>query len=147
MIVDTHTHLYDEDFSVDFDEVIQRARAAGVCKCIMPAIDIASYDPMIQTESRLAGFAYATIGLHPTSVKGDWERELDFVKGEFARRDYCAVGEIGLDGYWSRDFMENHYLAKASGTELQIDTVYVRTTKAPYTATQDDMVSDDWQTA
>lgn len=106
MIVDTHTHLYDEDFSVDFEEVIQRAKAAGVCKCIMPAIDIASYDPMIRTESSLKDFAYATIGLHPTSVKEDWERELDFVKGEFSGRDYCAVGEIGLDGYWSRDFMD-----------------------------------------
>lgn len=106
MIIDTHTHLYDEDFKGDFDDVIQRAREAGVYKCIMPAIDIASYDPMIMTEAKLEGFAYATIGLHPTSVKEDWERELDFVREQFYRRDYCAVGEIGLDGYWSRDFME-----------------------------------------
>jgi TatD DNase family protein len=106
MIIDTHTHLYDADFRDDFDEVVLRAKSAGVCKCIMPAIDISSFDDMCATEQTLAGFAYATIGLHPTSVKENWREELDFVKGEFARRDYCAVGEIGLDGYWSRDFIE-----------------------------------------
>ncbi|MBO7321179.1 MAG: TatD family hydrolase [Bacteroidales bacterium] len=106
MIIDTHTHLYDADFRTDFDDVVLRARDAGVCKCIMPAIDISSFDDMCATERALEGFAYATIGLHPTSVKENWREELDFVKGEFARRDYCAVGEIGLDGYWSRDFIE-----------------------------------------
>lgn len=106
MIIDTHTHLYDADFRADFDDVVLRARDAGVCKCIMPAIDISSFDDMCATERALEGFAYATIGLHPTSVKENWQEELDFVKGEFARRDYCAVGEIGLDGYWSRDFIE-----------------------------------------
>lgn len=106
MIVDTHTHLYDGDFNGDFESVIQRAREAGVFKCIMPAIDISSYEEMVRTEERLPGFAYATIGLHPTSVKGDWEAELKFVRENLAGRSFCAVGEIGLDGYWSREFME-----------------------------------------
>lgn len=106
MTIDTHTHLYDADFRADFDEVVLRARGAGVCKCIMPAIDISTFDDMCAAERALEGFAYAAIGLHPTSVKENWREELDFVKGEFARRDYCAVGEIGLDGYWSRDFIE-----------------------------------------
>lgn len=105
MIIDTHTHLYDEDFREDFDSVVTRAREAGVYKCIMPGIDSSSYGDMCEVEKRLAGFAYSAIGLHPTSVKGDWEEELDFVKREFAGRRFCAVGEIGLDGYWSREFM------------------------------------------
>lgn len=106
MIIDTHTHLYDGDFNQDFESVVQRAKEVGVFKCIMPAIDISSYDAMIRREDSLRGFAYATIGLHPTSVKGDWERELSFVREKLATRSYCAVGEIGLDGYWSREFME-----------------------------------------
>lgn len=106
MIIDTHTHLYDSEFAADFDSVLGRAKGAGVCKCIMPSIDISSFEDMCRTEKSLPEFAYATIGVHPTSVKGDWRRELDFVKGEIDRRWYCAVGEIGLDGYWSRDFME-----------------------------------------
>ena len=105
MIIDTHTHLYDEDFREDFDSVVTRAKEAGVYKCIMPGIDSSSYGDMCEVEKRLAGFAYSAIGLHPTSVKGDWEEELDFVKREFAGRRFCAVGEIGLDGYWSREFM------------------------------------------
>ncbi len=106
MIIDTHTHLYDADFNEDFEAVISRARDAGVCKCIMPGIDISCYEAMIRTEEKLKGFAYAAVGLHPTSVKENWREELDFVKSCFGEREYCAVGEIGLDGYWSREFME-----------------------------------------
>lgn len=106
MIIDTHTHLYDPEFSVDFESVLSRAQSAGVYKCIMPSIDISSFEDMCRVERSLPGFAYATIGVHPTSIKGDWRRELDFVKSEIDKRGYCAVGEIGLDGYWSRDFIE-----------------------------------------
>jgi TatD DNase family protein len=106
MIIDTHTHLYDSDFKEDFDSVVSRAKEAGVCKCIMPAIDMSSYDDMVTAEGKLGGYAYATIGLHPTSVKENWEEELDFVVQKLAQREFCAVGEIGLDGYWSREFME-----------------------------------------
>lgn len=106
MIIDTHTHLYDEAFNADFESVISRAKQVGVAKCIMPAIDISSYESMIKVESLLSGFAYSTIGLHPTSVNDTWERELSFVKETLSSRDFCAIGEIGLDGYWSRDFIE-----------------------------------------
>lgn len=106
MIIDTHTHLYDEDFSEDFGQVIQRAKGIGVCKCIMPSVDLSTYDRMCETERQLEGFAYPTIGLHPTSVKSDWENELQFMKERLKERDFCAVGEIGLDGHWSREYME-----------------------------------------
>lgn len=111
MIIDTHTHLYDADFLSDFDQVLLRARNNGVCKCILPAIDASVYDDMIKVEEKLPGFAYATIGVHPTSIKEDWIQELDFVKRRIFERDYCAVGEIGLDGYWSREFMEQQKVA------------------------------------
>lgn len=105
MIIDTHSHLYDEAFLPDFDSVVERAKGIGVAKCIMPAIDISSYNSMVDTENRLKGFAYSTIGLHPTSVNGRWEEEFIFVKDTLSKRDFCAIGEIGLDGYWSREFM------------------------------------------
>jgi TatD DNase family protein len=110
MIIDTHTHLYDADFQEDFEAVINRAKDAGVCKCIMPGIDMACHEAMVRTGMMLKGFAYAAVGLHPTSVKDNWKEELDFVKRCFGEGEYCAVGEIGLDGYWSRDFMDEQKL-------------------------------------
>lgn len=120
MIIDTHTHLYDSGFSEDFASVIERAKGAGVAKCIMPAIDISSFEDMCRTEEMLPGFAYAAIGLHPTSVKEDWKRELDFVREEIGRRQYCAVGEIGLDGYWSREFMEEQKIVFYEQVKLAV---------------------------
>lgn len=106
MIIDTHTHLYDAEFLSDFTDVVNRAKEAGVTKCIMPAIDISCYEEMVRTEGLLEGFAFATIGLHPTSVNENWEKELDFVREKLSSRNFCAIGEIGLDGYWSRDFIQ-----------------------------------------
>lgn len=105
-LIDTHTHLYDESFSEDFDQMIQRAKDVGVCKVILPGIDISAFDSMIKCAERLPGFAYPAIGLHPTSVKEDWREELDFVIDNIDKYSFCAVGEIGIDGYWSKTFIE-----------------------------------------
>ena len=107
MLVDSHCHIYDEAFRDDFDEVLSRAREAGVECVVMPAIDRASHPVLLEAAGLLEGFAYPCAGLHPTSVKEDWMEELDFVREELAGgRRYVAVGEIGLDGYWSRDFIK-----------------------------------------
>lgn len=103
-LIDTHSHIYDEAFKGDFQEVVARAKDAGVVACVMPGIDISCYDDMIQTEDRLEGFAYSCIGLHPTSVGENWKEELDFVHQHIGDRPFKAVGEIGLDQYWSNDF-------------------------------------------
>lgn len=105
MIIDTHTHIYDSDYSTDFDQMILRAKSAGVIGCIMPGIDSTCYSDMMDCARKLPGFAFPAIGLHPTSVKDDWEDELSFVEQKMASEKFAAVGEIGLDGYWSRDFM------------------------------------------
>ncbi|MFA7116988.1 MAG: TatD family hydrolase [Bacteroidales bacterium] len=105
-MIDTHTHLYDEAFKKDFDEVIAKIKAAGIDKCIFPGIDIENHQPMMDCVKKLPGFAFPAIGLHPTSVKEDWKKELDFVKNEIDKNKYYAVGEIGLDLHWSKDFLE-----------------------------------------
>ena len=106
MLTDTHCHLYDEAFRDDFDAVLSRAREAGVEACVMPGIDRASYDALVAVADALPGFAFPCIGLHPTSVSETWEEELAFVKEHFADRRWYAVGEIGLDEYWSKDFVK-----------------------------------------
>lgn len=106
--IDTHLHLYDEAFDSDRDEAIMRMRRAGVEKCILPAIDRSSFERQSSLAKAHKGFMWQAIGLHPTSVKENWKAELQFVKDELDRHraDYVAIGEIGLDGYWSKDFME-----------------------------------------
>ena len=106
MIVDTHCHLYDEAFRPDFDDVLTRAREAGLEACVMPGIDRSCHESLVAMADALPGFAFPCIGLHPTSVSETWEEELAFVKEHLADRRWYAVGEIGLDEYWSKDFVK-----------------------------------------
>ncbi len=107
--IDTHVHLYDEAFDADRDETLERMKSAGVEYCIFPAIDKENYMRQTAVAAKYRGYVYEAIGLHPTSVKEDWESELDFVKEKLASRvsdnPYIAVGEIGIDGYWSKEFI------------------------------------------
>ena len=105
--VDTHTHPYDEAFDLDRDQAMQRAVSNGVERWIFPAIDSKSFAAQISLWERYKGRAFMGMGLHPTSVGEDWKDELDFALSELEKNPgrYVAVGEIGLDAYWSRDFI------------------------------------------
>ena len=113
--IDTHVHLYDEAFDIDFDETLARIRQSGVGCCIFPAIDKESWPRQSECAEKCRGFAFEAIGLHPTSVGANWMEELEFVKEKLFERNsgavengsgYVAVGEIGIDGYWSKEFIE-----------------------------------------
>lgn len=104
--IDTHTHLYDEAFDQDLDQVVGKIREAGVIRCILPAIDSASFSRQQSVASRYGDFMPQAMGLHPTSVAENWKDELDFVLEELGKGGYIAVGEIGMDGYWSKEFIE-----------------------------------------
>lgn len=104
-MIDTHTHIYEEEFSGDLLETVSRAESSGVERFVFPSIDSGSYYRMMKTADILKGKAFCGMGLHPTSVDGGWERELDFVHGKLNERRWIAVGEIGLDGHWSTEFM------------------------------------------
>lgn len=103
--IDTHAHLYDEAFAQDLDEVLLRAAEAGVAGFVLPAVDDASQDRLEETADRYPDRCFPCTGLHPTSVGADWKKELDAVERRLGQRTYHAVGEIGLDGYWSREYM------------------------------------------
>ena len=106
MLIDTHCHLYDEAFRDDFAAVLARAREAGLEACVMPGIDRSCHDALLAVADALPGFAFPCIGLHPTSVGENWQEELDSVKTHLADRPWRAVGEIGLDEYWSKEFLK-----------------------------------------
>jgi len=105
-LLDTHSHIYDEAFDADFDDVVSRAKAAGVVGLVMPGIDISSYGRLISAAERLGDYACPCIGLHPTSVAENWKEELQFVFDHVDERHFFAIGEIGLDEYWSKDFVK-----------------------------------------
>jgi TatD DNase family protein len=106
MLIDTHCHLYDEAFRDDFAAALARAREAGLEACVMPGIDRSCHDALLAVADALPDFAFPCIGLHPTSVGENWQEELDFVKTHLADRPWRAVGEIGLDEYWSKEFVK-----------------------------------------
>ena len=105
-MIDTHSHIYSEEFDSDRAEVIARAKAAGVTKIILPNVDSESLPRMLQLESEYPGYCFAAIGLHPTSVKENYAEELAIVKKELERREYIAIGEIGIDLYWDKSFLK-----------------------------------------
>ena len=106
MLIDTHTHLYSDKFSNDRDEVIQRARDAGVELAILPAVDSKSHAAMLELEAAYPDYCPAMIGLHPVSVKEDYEQELALVESELKRRKWIAIGEIGMDLYWDKSYQK-----------------------------------------
>lgn len=110
-MIDTHAHLYAEEFDSDRDAVIERAKIAGITKIILPNIDSKSLEAMLVLENAYPGYCYAAIGLHPTSVKADYQRELELVEAELKRKTYLAIGEIGIDLYWDKTYVKEQILA------------------------------------
>lgn len=102
--IDTHAHVYLQEFDGDRERVIDRSVRAGVKTIILPNIDRHSVDAMLETEERFPGVCLAAMGLHPCSVKKDYARELYHVEEWLASRPFVAVGEIGTDLYWDKTF-------------------------------------------
>ena len=120
-MIDTHSHIYAEEFDTDRDEMIQRARQAGVQQIILPNVDSESLPRMLRTEAEYPDFCYAAIGLHPTSVKTDWETEFNIIKAELQRRKYIAIGEIGIDLYWDKTFLHQQTEVLEKQLELALE--------------------------
>lgn len=111
MLIDTHTHLYSEEFDDDRTEMIQRAVDAGVKRFYIPAIDSTYTQRMMDLEKNYQNI-YLMMGLHPTSVKPEtYEQELKLVKEWLDKRDFWAVGEIGIDLYWDQSTLKEQQLA------------------------------------
>lgn len=110
ILVDTHTHIFGEAFLTDLEEVISRFQKAGVARALLPNIDSASVSDLLKT-LELSPFAKPMWGLHPCHIFANWEEELEKIYPQFAMHPAVAVGEIGLDFYWSRDFEKEQELA------------------------------------
>ena len=102
---DTHTHLYDEAFASEEDLAVARAVEAGVTKMVLPDIDSQTRDAMLALAGRHEGTLFPCIGLHPTSVGAGWEQEMMTME-KYLDRKIWAIGEIGMDCYWSKEFIK-----------------------------------------
>ena len=105
-LIDTHTHLYVEAFDEDREQVIRSAFEAGVEHFIIPAIDSSYTERMYALEKSFPDNMHLMAGLHPCHVKENVAAELDKVKKQLQERNFCAVGEIGIDLYWDKTFLK-----------------------------------------
>ena len=128
MLIDTHAHLDGEEFRDDLDDVMARAAAAGVEKVLLPAIDLASAESVVAVCRRFPGRAYPMIGLHPEEVKADWQavlakmHELLLARRAADEHPCIAIGEVGLDYYWSREFADEQLLAFEEQVRWSVET-------------------------
>ena len=105
-IIDTHTHLYLNQYKEDVDMVIERAVEKGVDRFIFPAIDSSHLEEMHDLKKRYPENIYLMSGLHPVSVKENYKEELEIVFKSLSAHKYVAIGEIGIDLYWDKTFLK-----------------------------------------
>ena len=117
MITDTHTHLYSEQFDEDRQAMMQRALDAGVSRFFIPAIDSSYTERMLDLEKKYPNDVFLMMGLHPTSVKENYKEELALVKEWIDKRNFYAIGEIGIDLYWDKTFLPQQQ--EAFRTQIQ----------------------------
>lgn len=111
MFTDTHTHLYVQEFDADRTEVIARAQAAGVSQFVLPAIDSQTTEAMHQLKRDYPNRVHLMMGLHPTHVGSNVEKELAHVKEQLQTHSFVAVGEIGIDLYWDTSTLKQQQMA------------------------------------
>lgn len=117
-MIDTHCHLYLDEFKDDLCQVVARAKNAGVKRIFLPAIDSQSHQEVISLESNYPSFCHAMMGLHPCSVNEHWKQEMEIVERYFTERSFAAVGECGLDFYWDKTYVDEQYQALEAQIEL-----------------------------
>ena len=131
MLIDTHSHIYSEEFIHDRDEALQRAYDNGIKKIILPNIDSGSIKHMLDLSDAYPHLCYPLIGLHPTSVDEDYKEELEAVEYWLNKRKFYGIGEIGIDLYWERKFIDEqkdafrHQIRLAKSHNLPI-VIHVR---------------------
>ncbi len=115
-MIDTHAHIYANEFDHDRDLVVQRALAQGVETILLPNIDLESITPMLATQAAYPNICRAMMGLHPCYVDGNVDQTLATIHQWFSKHDFIAVGEIGIDLYWDKTFRAEQ--EKAFTTQL-----------------------------
>ena len=126
--IDTHCHLDVEEFAEDREQVVARAKAAGVSAIFLPAIDVKSCQTVLDTCAQYPDYCYPMLGLHPEEVRADWREALSAIKDiimfnvQSSMFNVLAIGEVGLDFYWSREFEQEQLLAFEEQVRWSVET-------------------------
>jgi TatD DNase family protein len=104
-MIDTHAHLYDEQFDADRDAAVARAVSCGVGRILLPGIDALTVQPMLDTCRRYPDRCFPMLGLHPTSVDPDFEQQLETIGAHLDHTNIIAIGETGMDLHWDRQYI------------------------------------------
>ena len=118
--IDTHAHLYLPEFNDDRYAMIETAVNRGVKKIFLPNIDSSSIGPMNELASKFPGVCYPMMGLHPTSVKGNYREELARIESELEKGHYIGIGETGIDLYWDKSHIKEQCIAFAAQLDLAL---------------------------
>ncbi|MEO5966739.1 MAG: TatD family hydrolase [Ferruginibacter sp.] len=119
-MIDTHSHLYLEEFEKDIEDVISRAQENGIQKIFLPSISRNEHQRMLDLAERFQQICFPMIGLHPCYVKENYLSELNHVKDSLVKNKFYAIGEVGLDFYWDKTFVKEQYAAFEFQIELAI---------------------------
>ena len=120
--IDTHAHLDGAEFAEDRATVVQRAKEAGASQVFIPAIDLPSLDTVMDFCRQFPDFAYPMVGLHPEEVKADWQEVLSAMNPHLSDAGVIAIGEVGLDFYWSREFEKEQMTAFEEQVRWSVET-------------------------
>ena len=120
--IDTHAHLDGTEFAEDRATVVQRAKDAGASQVFIPAIDLPSLDTVMDFCRQFPDFAYPMVGLHPEEVKADWQEVLSAMHPHLSDAGVIAIGEVGLDFYWSREFEKEQMTAFEEQVRWSVET-------------------------
>lgn len=121
-MIDTHSHLDVEEFKDDLTDVIARAKEAGLEKIFIPSIDLNSCRSVLNVCNAYPGYAYPMLGLHPEEVKADYKEQLALIRTVIDANQPIAIGEVGLDYYWSREFEREQLDAFRIQVEWSVET-------------------------
>lgn len=124
MFIDTHTHLYSEEFNPDRTHIINEAINLGISKFYLPNVDSESIEGMLKLETEFPNHCFAMMGLHPCSVKENYKQEMDIVKKWLDTRRFLAIGEIGMDLYWDKTFVKEQELVFKQQIEWALEYNY-----------------------
>ncbi len=120
-MIDTHAHLFANEFTEDLDEVVLRATSVGVSKILLPNIDETTIESLKASTEKFPDIFLPMMGLHPTSVTDEWEKQLEVIYNELNMNKYIAIGEIGIDLYWDKSTLTIQKKAFEKQLEWSID--------------------------
>ena len=120
-IIDTHTHIYSKEFDADRNEMIRRAKAAGIGAVLLPNEDSGSIEHISRLCDEEPDFAFPMIGLHPTCVDSGYSKEIKLIEQAIGKRKYHAIGEIGIDLYWDKSYFNEQVVVFEEQLRWSID--------------------------